>query len=101
MPVPETGRVASFIPSAPVRVLVLAHGFPWLDGSRSDDDLAAYAQEAVDPWASFGKAHPAVQRAVQPARPLSRSPVRSPLSGHAPLAPGGRCAERAGRIPVS
>ena len=57
---PETGRVASFIPSAPVRVLVLAHGFPWLDGSRSDDDLAAYAKEAVDRWASFAEAHQAL-----------------------------------------
>ena len=60
MPVPETSRVAYFVPSAPVRVLVLAHGFPWPDGSQSDDDLAAYAQEAVDRWASFAEAHQAL-----------------------------------------
>jgi pimeloyl-ACP methyl ester carboxylesterase len=58
--VPETSPIASFIPSAPVRVLVLAHGFPWPDGSQSDDDLAAYAQQAVDRWASFAKAHQAL-----------------------------------------
>lgn len=57
---PEVGRVASFIPSSPVRVLVLAHGFPWVDGSQSDDDLAAYAQEAVDRWALFAGAHQAL-----------------------------------------
>jgi pimeloyl-ACP methyl ester carboxylesterase len=60
MPVPEVGRVAYFIPSSPVRVLVLAHGFPWVDGSQSDDDLAAYAQEAVDRWALFAGAHQAL-----------------------------------------
>ena len=55
-----TPRVASFIPSAPVRVLVLAHGFPWPDGSQPDDVLAAYAQAAVDRWASFAEAHQAL-----------------------------------------
>lgn len=57
---PGTSRVASFIPAAPVRVLVLAHGFPWPDGSQSDADLAAYAQEAVDRWASFAEVHQAL-----------------------------------------
>ncbi len=60
MSVPESSRVASFVPSVPARVLVLAHGFPWLDGSRSDDDLATYAQEAVDRWTAFAEAQQAL-----------------------------------------
>jgi pimeloyl-ACP methyl ester carboxylesterase len=56
----ESNRVASFIPSTPVQILVLAHGFPWLDGSKSDDYLAKYAQEAVDRWTSFAEAHQAI-----------------------------------------
>jgi hypothetical protein len=38
---PADSYVAFFIPDRPVRVLVLAHGFPWLDGAQSDDFLAA------------------------------------------------------------
>lgn len=57
---PEPSQVASFIPSAAIRILVLAHGFPWPDGSRSDGDLAAYAQQAVDRWSSFAEAHHAL-----------------------------------------
>ena len=54
---PEDSRVARFIPARPVRVLVLAHGFPWPDGSRSDDFLAGYARSAVMRWAAFAAAH--------------------------------------------
>jgi pimeloyl-ACP methyl ester carboxylesterase len=46
-------RYASFIPNNPTRLLVLAHGYPWPDGSRTDDELAAYAEQAVDRWRSF------------------------------------------------
>lgn len=56
----ESSRVASFIASAPVRILVLAHGFPWLDGSKSDDELATYAQEAVERWTAFAEAQHAI-----------------------------------------
>jgi pimeloyl-ACP methyl ester carboxylesterase len=54
------GSAASFVPARPERVLVLAHGFPWFDGTRTDSQLAAYAQEAVDRWAAFGAAHRAL-----------------------------------------
>jgi pimeloyl-ACP methyl ester carboxylesterase len=46
-------RVASFVGRDPVRVLVLAHGFPWPDGSRSDDELVEYARAAVERWSAF------------------------------------------------
>src|SRR5580700_9195974 len=52
--------VASFVPSNPVRLLVLAHGYPWPDGSRSDDDLIGYAQAAVERWAAFAERHRAI-----------------------------------------
>lgn len=55
-----SGRVASIIPASPVRVLVLAHGFPWPDGSKSDSDLARYAETAARRWAAFAEAHRAV-----------------------------------------
>jgi hypothetical protein len=57
---PEYRRVASFIPGRPVRILVLAHGFPWLDGSQSDDFLARYARAAVRRWTPFAEADNAV-----------------------------------------
>jgi pimeloyl-ACP methyl ester carboxylesterase len=41
-------------------VLVLAHGFPWLDGSKSDADLARYAEAAVRRWTAFAEAHHAI-----------------------------------------
>jgi pimeloyl-ACP methyl ester carboxylesterase len=57
---PEPGRVASFVPNDPVRVLVLAHGFPWPDGSQPDSFLAEYAQAAVERWTAFAEAHHAI-----------------------------------------
>jgi pimeloyl-ACP methyl ester carboxylesterase len=57
MLVSESSGVASLVPSNPVRVLVLAHGFPWPDGSKSDGELARYAQQAVERWTSFAEAH--------------------------------------------
>jgi pimeloyl-ACP methyl ester carboxylesterase len=60
MLVPEPGSVASFAPTDPVRMLVLAHGFPWADGSQSDDFLAEYAQAAVGRWTAFAEAHRAM-----------------------------------------
>jgi hypothetical protein len=61
---PEPAGVASFVPSGAVRVLVLAHGFPWVDGSQSDSFLAEYAQAAVERWTTFAEAHQAM--AIQP-----------------------------------
>jgi pimeloyl-ACP methyl ester carboxylesterase len=57
---PAAGSVASFIPAEPVRVLVLAHGFPWPDDSRSDSDLIEYARSAVQRWAAFAQTHRAI-----------------------------------------
>jgi pimeloyl-ACP methyl ester carboxylesterase len=54
------GQVALFVPANPVRVLVLAHGFPWVDGSKSDDELALYAEGAAKRWTAFAEAHHAV-----------------------------------------
>jgi pimeloyl-ACP methyl ester carboxylesterase len=55
------GRTAaSFVPSNPVRLLVLAHGYPWPDGSRSDSDLVGYAQAAVERWSAFAERHHAI-----------------------------------------
>jgi pimeloyl-ACP methyl ester carboxylesterase len=52
--------VAYLVPERPARLLVLAHGFPWFDGTRSDDELIEYAREAVARWADFARAHHAV-----------------------------------------
>jgi pimeloyl-ACP methyl ester carboxylesterase len=57
---PADSYVGFFIPDRPVRVLVLAHGFPWLDGAQSDDFLAEYARSAVTRWTAFADAHRAV-----------------------------------------
>lgn len=57
---PESAGVASFIPADPVRVLVLGHGYPWVDGSQSDHFLAGYAQAAVGRWTAFARTHHAI-----------------------------------------
>jgi pimeloyl-ACP methyl ester carboxylesterase len=54
------GRVATFVPDDPVRVLVLAHGFPWVDGSQPDSFLTRYAHEAIERWRAFAGAHRAI-----------------------------------------
>ncbi|HEY3954083.1 MAG TPA: hypothetical protein VGM53_11960 [Streptosporangiaceae bacterium] len=56
----SSGSVASFVPSSPVRLLVLAHGFPWPDGSKPDSDLIEYAQAAVQRWAAFAERNRAI-----------------------------------------
>jgi pimeloyl-ACP methyl ester carboxylesterase len=56
----SSGLVASFVPSNPVRLLVLAHGYPWPDGSKSDADLIGYAQGAAERWASLADRHHAI-----------------------------------------
>jgi pimeloyl-ACP methyl ester carboxylesterase len=56
----ESSRVATFIAGTPARILVLAHGFPWPDGSKTDDELARYAQESVERWTAFAAAHHAI-----------------------------------------
>jgi pimeloyl-ACP methyl ester carboxylesterase len=52
-----SGSVAFFVPDDPLRALVLAHGYPWPDGSRSDRDLVEYARAAVRRWTAFAEAH--------------------------------------------
>jgi pimeloyl-ACP methyl ester carboxylesterase len=47
--------VAYYVPKNPIRVLVLAHGFPWRDGTQSDEALAAYAREDASRWAAFAE----------------------------------------------
>jgi pimeloyl-ACP methyl ester carboxylesterase len=49
-----------FIPRSPARLLVLAHGYPWPDGSKPDDELSAYAQAAVDRWRGIADLHDAI-----------------------------------------
>jgi len=44
---------ASFVPGKPRRVLVLAHGYPWPDNSRTDSQLLAYASARVEAWKDF------------------------------------------------
>ena len=56
----EAESVASFIPGSPVRVLVLAHGFPWPDDSKSDNELVEYARAAVRRWRAFAEKHHAI-----------------------------------------
>jgi pimeloyl-ACP methyl ester carboxylesterase len=56
----KADSVASFVPAGPVRVLVLAHGFPWPDDSRSEDELAEYARAAVKRWRAFAEKSQAI-----------------------------------------
>ena len=56
----ELGDASLFVPDRPVRVLVLAHGFPWPDGSQSDSSLAAYARDAVRRWTEFAESQRAI-----------------------------------------
>lgn len=56
----QSGSAACLIPAAPARMLVLAHGFPWPDDTKSDEYLARYAQAAVGRWTVFAEAHHAV-----------------------------------------
>ncbi len=48
---------ASFVPDAPRRVLVIAHGYPWPDNSRTDAQLLAYASARVEAWKDFAGRH--------------------------------------------
>ena len=57
---PELGDAAFFVPDHPVRVLVLAHGFPWPDGSQSDSSLAEYARATVTRWTEFAESQRAI-----------------------------------------
>lgn len=52
--------VAFFVPRNPRRVLVLAHGYPWPDDSRSDGDLIAYARGIMLCWRNFAERHHAI-----------------------------------------
>jgi pimeloyl-ACP methyl ester carboxylesterase len=52
----DPGSAAFFVPDSPAHVLVLAHGYPWPDGSISDSGLYGYARAAVDRWTAFAEA---------------------------------------------
>lgn len=54
------GAAALFCPVHPGRLLVLAHGFPWPDGSQSDSALAEYAFAVVERWKPFAEDHGAL-----------------------------------------
>lgn len=56
----NANSVASYVPAHPARILVLAHGYPWPDGSRTDGDLIEYAWTAVRRWRAFAELHHAV-----------------------------------------
>jgi len=49
--------VAYYVPAHPQRILVLAHGYPWPDGTVSDETLTGYARADVQRWAAFAEAN--------------------------------------------
>jgi hypothetical protein len=51
---------AMFVPPDPRRLLMLAPGHPWPDGSRTDEDLRTYARWTVRRWQPFGVQHAAI-----------------------------------------
>lgn len=51
----EFTSVAYYVPADPVRVLVLAHGYPWPDGTASDTELTDYVRADVQRWAHFAE----------------------------------------------
>jgi|SRR6185437_2890272 len=53
-------KTPTFIPRNPTRLLVLAHGYPWPDGSKTDDELIAYARAAIDQWRGFAEQQHAI-----------------------------------------
>lgn len=87
---PEPAAVASFIPADPVRVLVLGHGYPWVDGSQSDHFLAEYAHAAVERWTAFARTHHAI--VVAPA--FGGSDFGGWRAGSRPLARFRQCPRR-------
>lgn len=52
--------VAYYVPIHPEHILVLAHGFPWDDGTVSDKKLRAYAYADARRWSSFAESNHAV-----------------------------------------
>jgi proline-specific peptidase len=51
------GSWAYFIPPNPATILVLAHGYPWPDDSRTQDELVARARSYVERWRQFAEEH--------------------------------------------
>ncbi|MEN8374328.1 MAG: alpha/beta hydrolase [Gemmatimonadota bacterium] len=49
----STGSVAYYVPAVPRDVLVLVHGYPWPDDSRSSDQLIEHAESYVERWQPF------------------------------------------------
>jgi pimeloyl-ACP methyl ester carboxylesterase len=49
------GTFAYFIPTTARDILVLAHGYPWRDGSRSMNDLRDHARAYVERWRPFAE----------------------------------------------
>lgn len=49
----QLGSWASFVPADPSGILVLAHGYPWPDDSRTAAQLEAHARAYVERWRPF------------------------------------------------
>lgn len=57
MPADVAADVPAYLPPDPRRLLVLAPGHPWPDGSRTDDQLREYAHSALLRWQGFADRH--------------------------------------------
>lgn len=51
------GNWVSFIPRDPSGILVLAHGYPWPDDSRTEEQLLAHARGYAARWRPFAEEH--------------------------------------------
>ena len=52
--------IAHYLPSTPKRAVAVAHGYPWPDGSKSEEEILAYTWTLVEAWREFAEAHAAV-----------------------------------------
>ncbi len=51
----EYGEYALFIPPSPQKVLVLMHGYPWPDDSRTSEQLRSHTLNYVNEWRAFAE----------------------------------------------
>ena len=73
--------VAYYVPRRPKRILVLAHGFPWTDGTVPDGKLTAYARADAERWSDFAEANNAILLVLPSAgRLLHRAGTRLVMS---------------------
>ena len=49
----ELGTFAVYVPNEPRDVLVLVHGYPWPDGTRTMSQLADHVTDYANRWHSF------------------------------------------------